>query len=955
MIPDKSLFRRTIIRQVIIILFWITGLSTCMAITVSVRQFQLLFGNTIYITIAVMCTVLIGISCGSYFGGRWIDRKRNELRAFFWIELIIGAYLLMLFVIFKLLPSVAEFIFHHYKSYDWKMLGVQGFFIFSSLIAPMVLIGGLFPILGRFLIQASDRARREIGNLYGVYAFGVAIGFLIMLLVLFPVIGIERSLLFAAMLFLLCAGIIKFFLSQIDPTIYIETEFYNQQLKHLAQVHSPRSPFLKHTMKIGIAIFGILSSSYLILWLKPLTFVAGDNSIAIYVSLAVFFGGLTLGALLYPRFLERNNLYMVFGLIQIIIGSFAILSIFLLAQLPTINEQLFKSLIAPQRWIGLLLMLMYDATLVLLVPAMVMGVTLPLIFKLYLTSYEHRGKSLGTIFSANTLGHAIGLIVTPILLVYYAGTQKSLTFVSILNLLIGLAVLLLASIRYGKLLRTTVAIGIVTSFLLLTLFLPSNVMVRLIESQLPGESVDYLKESAQLTVAIAHERSPQHRSLILNGVKIAETNKESATIQMLCGHLPLLLHHRPESVLVIGYRDGETIASILNHQVRQVDCLEHRSEIPATAALIHGDRYGLNRLPNLTVIPLEARYYFAHAKKKYDVIINDIVHPAFDANGRLFTVEYFQAGRKMLNAAGIMCSVIPIFKMSIEDFKGMLATFRAVFQSTLLWYPNNYLSSYAILIGSTDASFKINYKSITQGMQQPEIMIHLATIGLDNSYEILDSFVFGNKIAGELTEGVRIHRDATPYLEFSCPKISDTRQNRAQILQLMANYREPVYPHLTNIEATSESKEMVRLILDNYYKSTELVLRASGFELIGDTTTALNLYRRAYALNRFDRASKRFFDAYFDPMLLDSAHTPAEYVQNATVLYQKMEYEESISQLLKALELNPNYAPAYFALGINYEAMGEVRKARDMYLKTLRLKPNLQQAKSRLDSLVIGN
>ncbi len=148
-----------------------------------------------------------------------------------------------------------------------------------------------------------------------------------------------------------------------------------------------------------------------------------------------------------------------------------------------------------------------------------------------------------------------------------------------------------------------------------------------------------------------------------------------------------------------------------------------------------------------------------------------------------------------------------------------------------------------------------------------------------------------------------------------------------------------------------EQKELVRLIIDNYFQSTERVFDALSFELQGKTKQALQIYRQVYMMNRFDRGAKRFFDAYYDTLLIVSPQNPAEFTENATVYYQKMEYEEAINHLNKALELNPDYAPAYFALGINYEIMGDLKNAEKMYQKTLRLKPNLQQAKERLDSL----
>ena len=311
--------------------------------------------------------------------------------------------------------------------------------------------------------------------------------------------------------------------------------------------------------------------------------------------------------------------------------------------------------------------------------------------------------------------------------------------------------------------------------------------------------------------------------------------------------------------------------------------------------------------------------------------------------------------RKKLKPGGIMTSVIPLFKISIEDFKVLINTFHSIFPNTTLWYPNNFLNQYAFLIGSLDPEFKINYKQVFERLKDPGIMVNLSYIGMDNVFEILDAFIMGAKITRELTEGVRLNRDNLPHLEFSCPSTADSPSNWNQTLQLLANYRESVYPYLTNIDSTLEQREFVRLVLDNYYKSTDLIFNALSYELLGKPDESLKIYRQVYMMNRFDRGAKRFLDSFYDPLLIDSPETPAEFIQNATIYYQKIEYEEAINLVNKALKLNPEYAPAYFALGINYEIMGKLTEAKKMYQKTLKLKPNLHQAKDRLDSLALKN
>jgi tetratricopeptide (TPR) repeat protein len=122
---------------------------------------------------------------------------------------------------------------------------------------------------------------------------------------------------------------------------------------------------------------------------------------------------------------------------------------------------------------------------------------------------------------------------------------------------------------------------------------------------------------------------------------------------------------------------------------------------------------------------------------------------------------------------------------------------------------------------------------------------------------------------------------------------------------------------------------------------------------MGEPDKAVTIYRQVLMMNRFDRGAMRFLDSYYDSLLIAAPQTPSELTENATIYYQKMEYEDAIHLLNQALKLKSDYAPAYFGLGINYEILGELEKAKQMYQQTLTLLPNLQQAQDRMDSISV--
>jgi len=67
--------------------------------------------------------------------------------------------------------------------------------------------------------------------------------------------------------------------------------------------------------------------------------------------------------------------------------------------------------------------------------------------------------------------------------------------------------------------------------------------------------------------------------------------------------------------------------------------------------------------------------------------------------------------------------------------------------------------------------------------------------------------------------------------------------------------------------------------------------------------------------------------------------------KNGTTLVIDGEYEEAIVELSKAIELDPEYADAYYNRGLAYNRSGEVAKAISDYEKCIELSDDPEVAK----------
>lgn len=954
MIEDVSYFRRTVVRQILMLLFWISGFSVAVSALVWVRLFKILFGSTLFISSSVITILLLGISIGSYYFGKKADYYKNELSIFMQSELAIGASSLLLLLFFSIILALAKLLVEHTAPESPLFAIFQIITLLIFLLPPSVLVGATLSSLSRFFIEASHRVSREIGNLISIKLFGIAVGCLLSGFFFIPVFGVRQSLLLAIIFNLLTVLLLRFLINQSKATITIETEFFDQQLKHLTASKNASPQLLKHLVLFGIGGSGCIIFSYLILWMRSLIMSMGDDTYSSLIMIIVFALALAFGAMLFSRVIkDGRNPVIIFAVVEILVGLFGILSVVFIPSLASLNQVFGFFSSSAFTWSDKIFINFFNASFIIFIPAYLVGTTFPLVGKIILADYEERGRVIGSMVAFFAIGGIIGIHAMNFLFIPNIGIQKSVIFLALIAFLLGLIVLFFSSFHYRWITKTIIVFGSVITLFLLSFLIPANLIRASYEKSRQDGPMIYVNEAQKATITVHQIEKNLKLMLATNGADLSGTTHEWLTCERMLGHLPLVLHPNPDAVLTFGFRSGETAKSILSHPVKQVDCTENIEEIVDASTLLNSNRDDLLSHSTFRMLPVDGANYNLLMRAKYDIIINNLVHPAFDDNARFYTLNHFLACKDHLKSGGLMATGAPLFRMSIEDFKILLHSFQTAFPATTLWYVNNSLSPYALLIGSADPEFRIDYGIVEARLKNPAVMTNLSRIGMDNIYEILDCFILGSKTIASLTEETQLHKNNAPHLEFSTPKVLDLTTNWGQIFQLMAGYRESVYPFLVNTGTNRDEEKLVKAIVENYYLSSEHTLNALSLELLGKPEIALSFYRQVLMTNRFDRGAKRFFDSYYDSLLVAAPETPAQFTENASVYFQKMEHEEAINLLLKAIALKPDYAPAYFALGINYEIIGEFETAKNMYQRTLKLKPDLQQVKDRLDSLSV--
>ena len=211
---------------------------------------------------------------------------------------------------------------------------------------------------------------------------------------------------------------------------------------------SPRyEPLESRQLLAGIVLVALCSGCasliYQINWQRQLTTIFGLAHYATTLTILVFFVGFAAGAYLAKRYADqvRHVLILIVAL-ELIIGLFGATSYFAFDAARSLNGVMSIAL-ADARGVLLSLRAIL-CLLLLLVPTVCMGATLPCFYKACIQSRDTRGSRVGWITGANTLGALVGSMGTTWLLMGQLTGQTQVFIAAAFNLLgAGIAVCLL--------------------------------------------------------------------------------------------------------------------------------------------------------------------------------------------------------------------------------------------------------------------------------------------------------------------------------------------------------------------------------------------------------------------------------------------------------------------------------------------------------------------------------
>jgi len=173
-----------------------------------------------------------------------------------------------------------------------------------------------------------------------------------------------------------------------------------------------------------------------VVWVRLLKLTLGNTVYASSIVVSTFMGGLALGAFIMGRYSDRViRRLRLYALLEAII-TISVISLPWVLRIADKFYVWFYRVYDPTHR-ELLIVQVVISGLILIVPSMLMGSTLPLLGR-YVTSLEKEtGRLVGRLYAFNTLGAAIGCFLAGFVLIRAFGVMSTLYAAAVLNLLVA--------------------------------------------------------------------------------------------------------------------------------------------------------------------------------------------------------------------------------------------------------------------------------------------------------------------------------------------------------------------------------------------------------------------------------------------------------------------------------------------------------------------------------------
>lgn len=924
-------------RRLVLLLLFATGLSALVYQVIWLRALATVFGSTTYATTTVLSAFMGGLALGSYLFGKMADRAERPLMLYGLLEIGVGAFALLFPLIMRGYDDF--FVFLQQKT-SWSFYGyslVRFLACGLLLVIPTTLMGGTFPVISRFYVRRFSNFTANVSLLYGLNTFGAFIGVVIAGFFLIEKVGLLRTSLIAVSVNF-GAGLAAIALQRVAGRSAGPAD-EAADAKIDTALEKPGAAYGRVIIAV-VLLSGLASLAYEVIWTRTLIFVLDSFVYSFSIMLATFLTGIALGSLALSQLARKiKRGHVILAIAFVCIGLSALATVPFFSELTTWKKEYLAGLSenvdfnTPPPWGKYIMFKFLVSSLIMIIPTLLMGVAFPLALRLYSRSLDNIGRKIGTAYAYNTVGAILGSFIAGFILIPLLGLRNALIAVAGVSVMTGMVLLAVvpAWSRGRRLIWTGAPVLL---FVVVVVLIPTDVYQRIFQKAQKDFELVYYDEDPTATVT-AHKRG--ERVIInINGLNVAGTGFNFLTTQKMQAHLAMLLHPGVKRVLQVGFGSGGTCYAVSLHDgIENIDCVELCEGVIKAAGHFIPSNHDVLKNPKVHLTIEDARNYVLATTHKYDLILSDSVHPTYAGNGTLYSRDYFALCKKILNPGGFVSFWMPSYLLSETDYKTIVKTFQSEFPYVMIWYVNNAIEAYTIIIGRA-GPIEIDVQGIRHELENPRVARDLAQIQVFEPNDILGYFVMGPEKAREFAREGAINSDDHPVIEFRAPRSMSRRRTWYRNLKALSEMRESPIEFITHAGETEEETAAFAANLKKLFDAVTILIQG---QLIN-----ISSYNFEEEFARYDAADKLYPD---DPAIrrLKALATSRVMTLRGEKALREGQPAEAHQFFERAIAANPDpyddsVGHAHYRMAFIDVRQGDVTKARQELSSCLAIYPN---------------
>lgn len=791
------------------LLFFLSGAAGLVDQVVWLRYLALVFGNTTLATATLLAVFLGGLGAGAALAGRRAATLGKPLAAYGLLELGVALWALASPALFAGIDRGYVALFRAFGEAPALFSAGRVVLALAALGPPTLMMDASLPLLlaeverGGAATQAGRRqSERAVALLYAINTLGAVAGVGFAGFFAIRTVGLHATLAIA---------------STAQALVALGAVAAARRLPAGAPPEPAGAGAGGGRLLLAAAFaMGLASLACEVVWTRVLVFYFGSSVYAYSLMLVLFLAGIGLGSLAIAPLAARARPLAALAWLEAGLAAAAIASVPLFVGLDARLTWLSEA-IRPRDFGAGVAVELLAALPIVLPPTLLMGASFPLVVAAAHRAGRDLGAAAGRVYAANTAGSIAGSLGAGFVLVPLVGSQNALLLLGAVNgaLAFGFARADGAFSRGGGRRLAWAALAL-APLAALPLFPADRVILAagIFRGDRPGDLVEF-HEDAQAAVAVRRQRGPagDYLSLELNGVNVAGTSPDLYAVQKMQGHLPLLLGAgRVERVLHVGFGSGGTAHAVSRHPVDEIRIVEISPAVLAASDRWFADvNQGVLADPRVRVEINDGRNFLLATPESFDAILSDSIHPRYAGNGSLYSLEYFRQLERRLAPGGVASMWLPTYALTTRNFAQIVAAFREVFPTTIVWYEASALNSFTIVTGRREPA-PWDPLALARAFEDPAVAGALADLGIRGPAELVACYLAGPpELAGWLA-GVPPHVDDLPAVEYESGTLLDRNRTWLETFSALLALRPQAPPAELLAGLDPAEQERARLV-----------------------------------------------------------------------------------------------------------------------------------------------